>query len=104
MPRCTYLVFFEAVLKDVLNNQATCLTKCYFMPHTTKSFIDILHDLWWRLSPAKFEKLLPDMTSVTMNDSLRDTTKEFVNHDGLIVLWDRVKSLLNDVAAKCVHG
>src|ERR1700692_1567555 len=27
-----------------------------------------------------------------------------MNHDGLIVLWNRVKCLLDDVTAKCIHG
>ena len=74
------------------------------MPHATESLIDILHDLRRRLSPAKLEKLLPDMTSVAVNDGLRDTTKKFMNHDSLVILWNRVKCLLNDVTAECIHG
>jgi len=74
------------------------------MPHATKSFIDVLHDLRWRLGPAKFKELLPDVAGVAMNDCLWDATKKLVNHDGFVVLGDRIKSLLNDMAAKCIHG
>lgn len=69
------LVLFEAVLKDVLNDQATSLTKSNLVPHATESLVDVLHNLRWRLGPAKLEKLLPDVASIAVNDSLRDTTK-----------------------------
>jgi hypothetical protein len=39
-----------------------------------------------------------------MDDSLWDTTKKLMNHDGLVILWNRVKCLLNDVAAERIHG
>lgn len=39
-----------------------------------------------------------------MNDGLRNTTQEFVNHDSLVVLGDRIKSLLNNMATERVHG
>ena len=42
----TNLVFFQAVLKDVLYNQAARLSERNFMPHATEGFIDVLHDLW----------------------------------------------------------
>ena len=48
----TNLVFFQAVLKDVLYNQTTRLSERNFMPHATKGFIDILHDLGRRVTPA----------------------------------------------------
>ena len=102
--RSAYLVLFETVLEDILNDQATSLAKSNLVPHATESLIDIFHDLRRGLSPTKLEKLLPDMTSVAMDDSLRDTTKKLMNHDGLIILWNRVKCLLNDVAAERIHG
>jgi hypothetical protein len=39
-----------------------------------------------------------------MNDSLRDTTKKLMNHDSLVVFGNRVKCLLDDVAAESIHG
>lgn len=73
------------------------------MPHTPKCFIDIFHDLRGRFGPAKFEKLLPDMTGITVNNCLRNATKEFVDHDGLVIFWNRIKCFLNDVASECIH-
>jgi hypothetical protein len=100
----TYLVFFKTVLEDILDNQATGLAKSNFVPHATECIVDILHDLRWRLSPTKFKELLPDMASITMNHRLRDAAEQLMNHDGLIVLWNRVKCLLNDVTSESVHG
>jgi uncharacterized protein YunC (DUF1805 family) len=42
-----YLVFVKTVLKDVLDNKAASLAKRNLMPHTTKSFVNIFHNLWW---------------------------------------------------------
>lgn len=74
------------------------------MPHTTESLVDVLHNLRRRLSPAKLEKLLPNVTSIAMDHSLRNTAKQFVNHNGLVILRDRVKGFLNHVTAEGVHG
>ena len=41
------LLFFDTVLKDILDDQAASLTKSNLMPHTTKSFVDLEHDLRW---------------------------------------------------------
>src|SRR6266566_2180635 len=38
-----------------------------------------------------------------MNNRLRDSTKQLMNHDRLVVLGDRVEGLLNNVAAEWVH-
>lgn len=38
-----------------------------------------------------------------MDDCLWNTAKKLVNHDGLVVLWNRVKCLLNDVASESIH-
>lgn len=48
-----YLVFFKAVLKDILDNKTTSFTKSDFVLHYTKGMIDVLHDLWWRLGLAE---------------------------------------------------
>jgi hypothetical protein len=101
---CTYLVFLQTVLKDVLNNQATSLTKSDLVPHAAKSLINILHDLGRGFGPAKLKKLLPDMTSIAVNNSLWNTTKEFMNHDCLVVFRNRIESLLNDVTTESIHG
>ena len=74
------------------------------MPHTPESLIDIFHDLRRRLGPAKLEQLLPDMTSVSMNNSLRNATKKLMNHDSLVVFRNRIKCLLNDMATESIHG
>jgi len=74
------------------------------VPHASESLIDILHDLRGRLGPAELEKLLPNVTSISVDDSLWDATKKLVDHDSLVVFWDGVKCLLNDMAAECVHG
>jgi hypothetical protein len=74
------------------------------VPHTTEGLVDILHNLRRRLGPAKLEKLLPDVASIAMDDGLRDTAKELMDHNGLVVLGDRVKGLLNHMTAKGIHG
>ena len=99
-----YLVFLKTILKDVLNDQATSLAKRNFMPHAAKGFIDVSHDLWRRLSPSELKKLLPDVARITVNNGLRDTTKKFMNHNGLIVFGNRVKSLLDNMTTECIHG
>lgn len=58
------------------------------MPHTSKSFVDILHDLWRGLCPAKLKQLLPHMASIAVDDSFWDPPQKFMNHDRLIVLGD----------------
>jgi hypothetical protein len=73
------------------------------MPHTTKSFINVFHDLWWGFGPAKLEKFLPDVASITVNDSLWDSAKKFMNHDSLVIFRNRVKCLLDDMASKSIH-
>jgi hypothetical protein len=100
----SYLIFFEAILKDVLNNQATSLTKGHLMPHATKCLVNILHNLRGRLGPTKLKQLLPDVAGVAMNNRLGNATKQFVYHDSLIVLRDGIESLLNDMASKGIHG
>jgi hypothetical protein len=87
-----------------LYDEASGLTQGNFMPHATKRLVYVLHDLWWRLGPAKLEKLLPDMASIPVNDGLWDTAKKFVDHYSFVVFWNRIKCLLNNVASKSIHG
>lgn len=70
----TDLVFLEAVLKYVLNDEAACFTQSNLVPHTTECFIHIFHDLRWRLSPSEFEELLPNVTGIAMNNGLGNAT------------------------------
>lgn len=100
---CTDLVVLQTILKDVLDHQTAGLSQGDLMPHTTKGIVDKLHDLGWGLSPPQLEQLLPDMTGVSVNDRLRDATEQLVDHDGLVVLWDRIERLLNDVATEGIH-
>lgn len=59
-----YLILFQAVLENVLNNETASFTKGHLMPHSSQRFVDILHNLGWGANPAKFEQLLPNMTGV----------------------------------------
>jgi hypothetical protein len=99
----THLVFLKTVLKYILNNQAASLTKSNFMPHAAKSFVNILHDLRRRLGPAKLKQLLPDMASIAVNNSLWNTAKKLMDHDCLVIFRNRIKRLLNDMAAESIH-
>lgn len=73
--RLMYLVVLHTVLEDVLDNQAARLTKGDLVPHAAKCFIHITHDLRGLINPAKLEQLLPDVTSVAMDDSFRDAAQ-----------------------------
>jgi hypothetical protein len=98
------LVIFEAVLEDILNDQASRLAESHLMPHALQRLIHVLHDLGWGLCPAKLEQLLPDMACIAVNHRLRDAAEQLINHDCLVVLWDRVKGFLDHMAAEWVHG
>ncbi len=98
------LLLLDAVLKDVLNNQTASLTKSNLMPHAAKSLVDLQHDLRGFTTPTKLEQLLPDVTSIAMNDRIWNAAKKFSDHVSFVILWDRVESLLNDVAAERVHA
>lgn len=74
------------------------------MPHAAESLIDIAHDLGRRITPAKLEQLLPDMASVSVNDSLWNTSKEFMNHSGLVFLGHTIESLLHDMTTERIHA
>jgi hypothetical protein len=98
-----YLVFLKTVLEDVLHHQTARLSKGDFVPHTAESFIDVAHDLRWRIAPAKLEQLLPDMASIAVDHSLWNATKQFMDHGGFVFLGHAVESLLDDVAAEGIH-
>jgi hypothetical protein len=51
----TYLLFFNTILEDVLNNKTAGLPESDFMPHASKSFVDFDHDLRGFTAPAQFE-------------------------------------------------
>jgi hypothetical protein len=74
------------------------------MPHTTQSFVDLDHDLRGLTIPAQLEELLPHMTSVSMNHSFWDSTKKFTDHLSLVVLWNRIECLLNNVTTESIHA
>jgi hypothetical protein len=99
-----HLVLFKAIFKDVLDDEAAGFTQSYLMPHAHKRLIDILHDLRGGFSPPKLKKLLPDMTSVSMDDRLRDPAQKLMNHDSLEVFRNRIESLLNNMAPERIHG
>ena len=98
------LVFVDAVLEDVLDDEAPCFSEGYLMPHATKSFVNVSHDLRRRVAPAQLEELLPDMTSVAVDDRLGDATEKLVHHYRLVLFWNAVKSLLDYMAAKRIHA
>jgi hypothetical protein len=41
----TYLILFQAVFEDVLDDKTTSLTQSDLVPHASECFIDITHDL-----------------------------------------------------------
>lgn len=100
----TYFVFLEAVLENVLHDKTSSLAQSNLVPHTTQGIIDILHDLRRRVTPAQLKELLPDMASIAVDHCLGNAAEKLMNHDSLVVLRDRVKCLLNNMAAKGVHG
>lgn len=98
-----YLFFLDAILEDVLHDQATGLTQGHLMPHTSKSLIDLGHDLRWFAVPAKLQQLLPDMTRIAMDDGIRDATKQFFHHVCLVIFGHRIERFLDHMAAKRIH-
>lgn len=97
------LVFLQAVLEDVLDNETASFTEGNLVPHATKGFVDVLHDLRRGTAPAKLEQLLPDVARVAVDNRLRDATQQLVYHDGLVLFWDAVEGLLDDMAAEGIH-
>ena len=89
----TYLVLLKAILEDVLDNQAAGLAESDFVPHSSKSLVDITHDLWGRVAPAELKELLPDMTRVAVDHGLGDTTKQLMNHRCLVLFGNSIKGL-----------
>jgi hypothetical protein len=60
----TNLVILKAILEDILNDKTSRLSESNLMPHSTQSFVDILHDLGWVSRPTEFEELLPNMARI----------------------------------------
>lgn len=102
-PNAWTLVLFKTVFEDVLYDQASSLAQSNLMPHAAQSLVDILHDLRRRVTPAQLEQLLPDVACIAVDNGLWDTTKEFVDHDCFVVLWDDIERLLDDVTAESIH-
>lgn len=44
------------------------------------------------------------MARISVNHRFRNSSQKLVDHDRLVVLWDGVECLLNNVAAEGVHG
>lgn len=101
---CRTLLFLDAVLEDVLNDQTASLTESNLMPHALESFVDLEHDLRRFTRPAKLEQLLPDMACIAVDDSIRDASEQLADHVGFVVFRDRVKGLLDNVTAECIHA
>lgn len=98
------LLLFNAVFEDVLNNETASLAKSDLMPHATKSLIDLEHDLRRFATPAELEQLLPDMTSIAVNDSIWDASKQLTDHVSFVVLRYGVEGLLDDMTTKGIHA
>jgi hypothetical protein len=98
------LVLVKTVLEDVLDDETASLSQGDFVPHATKSLVDVLHDERRSSAPAQLEQLLPDMACVAVDDRLRDAAQELVDHDGLVLLGHAVKGLLDDMAAESIHA
>lgn len=100
----TYLVLLEAILENVLHDKTARFAQSNFMPHASQRIIDIFHDLGRRLSPSKLKEFLPDVTSVSVDDSFWDSTEQLMDHNGLVIFRYGVKCFLNNMTAKRIHG
>jgi hypothetical protein len=74
------------------------------MPHATESLVDVAHDLRGRVAPAKLEELLPHVTRITMDDGLRDTAEQLVNHGRLVLFGNAVEGFLDNVTSEGIHA
>ena len=100
----TYFLLFHTVLEDVLNDKTTSLAKSNLVPHASKRLVDLDHNLRWLSRPSQLKQLLPDMTSIAVNDSVRNATEELANHVSLVVLRHRIEGFLNDVTPERIHA
>ena len=73
------------------------------MPHVAKSIVHLEHDLRRLTTPAKLKHLLPDMTSMAMDDSIWNASKELSDHICFVILRDNVEGLLDDMAPENIH-
>jgi hypothetical protein len=69
------LVFIQAILKDVLNDQTSSLAQRNLSPNSPKRIIDILHNHRRIPPPPNLQNLLPNMTRKPMTHRLRNPTK-----------------------------
>lgn len=99
-----YLLILDAVFENVLDDKTASFAQGYFVPHSLESFIDFSHDLGRFTTPAEFEELLPDVAGIAVDDGFGDATKQFVHHDGFVLLRNTVECLLNNVATEWVHA
>ena len=74
LSRKAHLVLLQAVLEDVLDDQATGFAKRNFMPHASESLVHVFHYLRRRITPTKLEEFLPDMASISMDDRFRNAS------------------------------
>lgn len=74
------------------------------MPHAAKSLIDIAHDLGRGVTPAELKQLLPNVARIAVDDRLRDTAKQLVDHGSLVLFGNSIKRLLDNMAAKGIHA
>ena len=49
---CCHLFLFDTVFKDVLHDKTACLSKSNLVPHASKSFVHLGHDLWRLTTPS----------------------------------------------------
>jgi len=74
------------------------------MPHSTQSLIDFEHDLRRLPAPPQLKKLLPNMASISMDDSVWDAAKELANHICFVRFRDRVERLLDNMTPERIHA
>ena len=91
---------FRTVLKDILNDQGTRLVHSYTGPSACDRTVDIGHDRRGSVGPTDFKDLLPDMTSVPMDNRLSDTSKHLGDDPGLGILFYIIQRFLDYMASK----
>jgi hypothetical protein len=57
-----------------------------------------------RVAPAKLEELLPHVTRITMDDGLRDTAEQLVDHGRLVLFGNTVEGFLDNMTSEGIHA